>query len=114
MNSPTAKSKGAKQRKYPPHTLQLARAYNFPPLPDLQRIVYGEDTREDLEMQPDEYTGGILLAGRRIQAILKSHPPRVLEYGLKLPPAAIPGWTDGSHAWREAVYGARSLLHRTS
>ncbi|TEB39844.1 hypothetical protein FA13DRAFT_1784502 [Coprinellus micaceus] len=97
----------SKPRKYSPHALALAKQLNFPPLPDLNSIVYADDdSDEEFFCQPDEYTGGIIMAGRRIaEALPKPMKPRTSRYDPKPEvPKPIPGWTDGSNAWRASVY----------
>lgn len=100
-------STSAEPRKYSPHALALAKQYNFPPLPDLNKIVYADDdSDEEYLCTPDEYTGGIIMAGRRIrEALPKPMKPRTSRYDpMPEVPKPIPGWTDGSNAWRASVY----------
>ncbi|KAK7048487.1 hypothetical protein R3P38DRAFT_1867416 [Favolaschia claudopus] len=50
---------------------------------------------------PPPYTSGVMMAARRIEAIL----PKPLAPGERPPPLAPTlGWTDGSQAWRAHVY----------
>ncbi|KAF7346495.1 hypothetical protein MSAN_01877600 [Mycena sanguinolenta] len=53
------------------------------------------------EYVPPPYTSGIMMASRRIDAVL----PKALKPGERPPPLApVPGWTDGSQAWRASTY----------
>ncbi|KAF7347130.1 WD-REPEATS-REGION domain-containing protein [Mycena venus] len=50
---------------------------------------------------PPAYTSGVMMAHKRIDAIL----PKPLKPGERPPPLkAVPGWTDGSQAWRMSTY----------
>jgi hypothetical protein len=86
--------------------LAFAQQLGFPPLPDLNNIIYPDDSEEEVIWQPDEYQGGIIMAGRRIAKILpKPMKPRTSRYDpLPEVPKPIPGWTDGSNAWRPSVH----------
>ncbi|KAJ7214952.1 hypothetical protein GGX14DRAFT_609864, partial [Mycena pura] len=51
--------------------------------------------------RPLEYTSGVMMANRRMEAIL----PKPLKPGERAGPLApVPGWTDGSQAWRASTY----------
>ncbi|KAJ7785282.1 hypothetical protein DFH07DRAFT_975991 [Mycena maculata] len=48
-----------------------------------------------------EYTSGVMMANHRLKAIL----PKPLKPGERAPPLKpVPGWTDGSQAWRTSTY----------
>ncbi|EMD31684.1 hypothetical protein CERSUDRAFT_88826 [Gelatoporia subvermispora B] len=71
----------------------------------LQAPEVSKDTRPR-----NDYQSGIMMAAQRIRAALFTEPPK--KSGLFSPTCApaptveqpIPGWTDGSHAWRASVY----------
>ncbi|KAJ7212002.1 hypothetical protein GGX14DRAFT_621236 [Mycena pura] len=51
--------------------------------------------------RPLEYTSGVMMANRRMEAIL----PKPLKPGERAGPLTpVPGWTDGSQAWRASTY----------
>ncbi|OBZ68995.1 hypothetical protein A0H81_11296 [Grifola frondosa] len=90
---------------------RLAAMYGFPPLPPpppppMRR----SDTASSSEDPATEYQFGNMMAARRIQAALFPEQPKRPAFGV---PAystevdhekPIPGWTDGSQAWRASVY----------
>lgn len=81
---------------------QFAKMYNItiPPPPPVI-----EDPRAG--MPPREYTGGIIMAGRFISSMCPK-PAKPKEAGRypspPEPTKIVPGWNDGSSAWRSAVY----------
>lgn len=85
----------------------LAAIYDFPPLPPPPPIL---PVRPTVAAEPEyrnSYQGGVMMAAKRIQAALCSDPAtKRLTARNELPPPqkSIPGWTDGSDAWRESVY----------
>ena len=87
---------------------QLAAIYGLPSLPPPPPTSRTLPLPED--QIPPRLEGGIIMAARRIQAALSSDAPRKPPWGIpdRMEPtenSPIPGWTDGSHAWRESVYG---------
>ncbi|PPQ67724.1 hypothetical protein CVT25_009328 [Psilocybe cyanescens] len=81
---------------------KLVAMYNFPPLPP-PMPTFDDET---VSAPPLEYNSGIMMAGRLITSLC---PPPAKPHTGKYRPAReprepIPGWTDGSHAWRSAVY----------
>lgn len=85
---------------------KIARLYNFPPLPPL---VPAFDDPE-VVMPTPEYNSGIMMAGRLISSLCP--PPAKPHVGPHPPPVEarkpVPGWTDGSNAWRASVYSFSS------
>ena len=85
---------------------KLAKLYNFPPLPPL---VPTFDEPEG-PMPTREYNSGIMMAGRLISSLCP--PPAKPHVGPHPPPLEarkpVPGWTDGSNAWRASVYSFSS------
>ncbi|KAF8807136.1 hypothetical protein BYT27DRAFT_7100236 [Phlegmacium glaucopus] len=85
---------------------KLAKLYNFPPLPP------PPPTFDDPEafVPTREYTSGIMMAGRLINSLCP--PPAKPHVGPHRPPPEtrkpVPGWTDGSNAWRATVYSFSS------
>ncbi|KAH9936196.1 uncharacterized protein B0H18DRAFT_867917, partial [Fomitopsis serialis] len=82
-----------------------------PPPPPLIR----RDTNESTASL-DDLTSGVMMSGQRIKAALCREPPRKRS-GYSAYPAEerrerkiIPGWTDGSHAWRASVYNLSAPL----
>ena len=85
---------------------KLARLYNFPPLPpDIPSFDDPEGP-----MPTREYNSGIMMAGRFISS--RCPPPAKPHVGPHPPPPEarkpVPGWTDGSNAWRASVYSFSS------
>ncbi|KAJ3489985.1 hypothetical protein NLI96_g1741 [Meripilus lineatus] len=76
-----------------------------PPPPPLLR----SDTNSSNDSVPNDYQSGVMMAARRIEAALCPEKPKRSSFD---PPAdpeynsskVIPGWTDGSSAWRTSVY----------
>ncbi|KAJ2919196.1 hypothetical protein MD484_g1235, partial [Candolleomyces efflorescens] len=104
-SSESSTSSGSKS--YPDHVQKMAKQFGFPPLPDLNTIYHDDSTDEDCYGGPDEYTGGIMMANKRIEAVIpgpRKQPTTRWEEPQPLP-KPIPGWTDGSNAWRASVYG---------
>ncbi|KZT11936.1 uncharacterized protein LAESUDRAFT_641577 [Laetiporus sulphureus 93-53] len=69
-----------------------------PPAPLMHR--HAKDSISSL----DDYQSGTMMAARRIKAVLASNPPKRGENGRLEDRKPIPGWTDGSSAWRASVY----------
>lgn len=88
---------------------RLSAFYGFAPLPPPPPFTRKSDSSDE-ESAP-RYDGGIMMAARRIQAALCPEKPKRSSWGLPVhsePEDAnkpIPGWTDGSNAWRASVYG---------
>ncbi|KJA24743.1 hypothetical protein HYPSUDRAFT_200302 [Hypholoma sublateritium FD-334 SS-4] len=80
---------------------KLAAFYNFPEMPPVP--VFEKPTPSE----PLPYNSGIIMAGRLITSLAPSPPskPQVGRYHpAPEPHKPVAGWTDGSHAWRSAVY----------
>ena len=88
-----------------PSLATLAVIYNFPPLPPLPPI--DEPTSSsNSDTHPPEYTGGVMMAARRIAEYCPK-PQKRDSYGHIIPPEppkTIPGWNDGTHGWRSSIY----------
>ncbi|KII90559.1 hypothetical protein PLICRDRAFT_173956 [Plicaturopsis crispa FD-325 SS-3] len=91
-----------------PSLAALAAMYNFPPLPP-------PPPRAPTPPPPrkaDDYSSGIMMAAERIRAALApAAPPKrngmfapLHDDGAKKERQVVPGWTDGSSAWRAEVY----------
>jgi len=95
-----------------PSVAALARMYQFPPLPPRPPLLDEEEPA--LERDPaEQYQSGIMMAARRIKAALCPDPTikRSLHSYCQQPTRErkpIPGWTDGSDAWRYSVYSFAS------
>lgn len=85
---------------------KLAKLYNFPPLPPPPPTF--NDSNPILPAR--EYTSGVMMAGRLISSLCP--PPAKPHVGPHRPPPEprkpVPGWTDGSNAWRATVYSFSS------
>jgi len=84
----------------------LAAMYNFPPIPPPPPVFPEDNVLSDSEHK-NHYQSGIMMASRRLKEILCPERPRRAAYGPCYPPEPrkpIPGWTDGSTAWRSSVY----------
>ncbi|KAH9851788.1 hypothetical protein C2E23DRAFT_869184 [Lenzites betulinus] len=88
---------------------RLAAIYNFAPLPPPLPFTPRPKKAEAPEPVP-RFDGGVMMAARRIQAALCPDKPKRTAWGLPIPSnpeednKPIPGWTDGSQAWRASVY----------
>lgn len=86
-----------------PSLVKLAKMYNFPPLPPAPPIF---DESDEVPIAIPEYNSGIMMAGRFISSLCP--PPAKPYVGRHRPPPVprepVPGWTDGSNAWRASVY----------
>ncbi|KAJ7695944.1 hypothetical protein B0H17DRAFT_1131137 [Mycena rosella] len=81
----------------------LQREYGIPPLPPRTSQTYDEFAPRvrAAPYRPPEYTSGVMMANRRLEAVL----PKALKPGERAPPLKpVPGWTDGSQAWRASTY----------
>ncbi|KAI0372296.1 hypothetical protein BV20DRAFT_110885 [Pilatotrama ljubarskyi] len=90
---------------------RLSAFYGFAPLPPPLPFVR-KPTKPSTEEQPaPRLEGGIMMAARRIQAALCPEKPKRTVWGAPVyndpedDNKPIPGWTDGSQAWRASVYG---------
>jgi hypothetical protein len=88
--------------------------YNFAPLPPAPPII--DDSESDTEPAAYQYEGGVIMGARRMKKELFSAPPPRIQYGrvVSEPRKPIPGWTDGSNAWREQAYNISSKNPATS
>lgn len=97
----------------------LSTIYDMPPCPAPPPLIRS-DTESSTESVADDYTSGIMVASRRITEALQPAPKRAswvtpsaalsTQYALGSTSRSgknndvIPGWTDGSNAWRSQVY----------
>nr|GAT60170.1 predicted protein [Mycena chlorophos] len=83
----------------------LESRYDMPPLPAPTSETYDEFapplSHVETMPPPPEFTSGVMMAGRRISANLPA--PRKPGQAPS-PVTAVPGWTDGSPAWRASTY----------
>ncbi|KAJ7025360.1 hypothetical protein C8F04DRAFT_1269251 [Mycena alexandri] len=102
----TARHYAAPARRSTPNTRSLdflERTVGLPPLPPPTSETYDEFAPKvhRAAYRPPAYTSGVMMAHRRIDAVL----PKALKPGERPPPLVpIPGWTDGSQAWRASTY----------
>lgn len=90
-----------------PSIATLAAMYDFPPLPPPPPIIPVQSTAPSEPEFRNDYQGGVMMAAKRIQAALCTNPTTkrpTSRNELPPPQKPIPGWTDGSDAWRESVY----------
>ncbi|KAI0667665.1 hypothetical protein C8Q78DRAFT_315888 [Trametes maxima] len=89
---------------------RLAAIYDFSPLPAPLPFT-PKATKSTPEVVAPRMEGGVMMAARRIQAALCPEKPKRTVWGLPIQNSPeddnkpIPGWTDGSNAWRASVYG---------
>ncbi|TFK52456.1 hypothetical protein OE88DRAFT_1734444 [Heliocybe sulcata] len=94
----------------PKHIATLSKLYNFPPLPPAAPVLSPASPKATLSGSPSSYDSGIMMAARRITETLKStkkpagKASRVELMQRERERKPIPGWTDGSDAWRADVY----------
>ena len=86
---------------------KLAKLYNFPPLPSPPPPF--DDSEPPIQPCRD-YNSGLIMAGRLISSLCP--PPAKPQVGPHRAPVEerkpVPGWTDGSNAWRASVYSFSS------
>lgn len=98
-----------------PSVAALARMYNFPPLPARLAVFDEEEDTTPPSDPAEEYQSGVMMAARRIKAALCPEPaPKRSSYPFNNQAPSrerkpIPGWTDGSDAWRSSVYSISSV-----
>ncbi|KAJ7134748.1 hypothetical protein C8R44DRAFT_870347 [Mycena epipterygia] len=105
-SSERAPSQQQQQQRSTPNTRSLEvlqREIGIAPLPPPTSETYDELAPRVKPAPPRalEYTSGVMMANRRLEAVL----PKPLKPGERAPPLApVPGWTDGSQAWRASTY----------
>ncbi|KAK2464099.1 hypothetical protein APHAL10511_003886 [Amanita phalloides] len=108
IDSPSFSSSSASDTPHlSPSMATLAAIYNFPPRP--RPPVLEESYSSASEFYRD-YSSGIMMAGRFIDSI-SSNPVKRAPYPFSQPPEPrkpVPGWSDGSNAWRASVYSFTS------
>lgn len=88
---------------------RLSAIYGFAPLPPPPP--FARKASSSVEEPAPRFEGGIMMAARRIQAALCTEKPKKSSWDLPVHSdpeddnKPIPGWTDGSNAWRASVYG---------
>ncbi|KAI0322000.1 hypothetical protein OF83DRAFT_1050165 [Amylostereum chailletii] len=88
----------------------LARIYDFPPLP-YRPPMPAPSQPEPTPNLDEQYSSGVMMAAARIKEALCPPPQKRSSHGFREPPQErkpIPGWTDGSDAWRASVYSFSS------
>jgi hypothetical protein len=89
-----------------PSLATLAAMYNFPPIPPPPPVFPEESSTSDYEPR-NHYQSGIMMASRHLKEVLCPERPKRSSYGPYRPAEPrkpIPGWTDGSTAWRACLY----------
>ncbi|KAH9891778.1 hypothetical protein C8Q73DRAFT_746825 [Cubamyces lactineus] len=88
---------------------RLSAHYGFAPLPPPLPFAR-KSAKASAQVSAPPMEGGIMMAARRIQAALCPEKPKRNAWGLPVHSdpeddnKPIPGWTDGSNAWRASVY----------
>ncbi|KAI0632248.1 hypothetical protein C8Q77DRAFT_1074280 [Trametes polyzona] len=114
MSSPTTATTTvhAKAEKTDAHVdnyHKLSAIYNFGPLPPALPFIPKVTKPRAPEPAP-ALEGGVMMAARRIRAALCPEKPKRTAWGIPVlsdpeeDNKPIPGWTDGSQAWRASVY----------
>ncbi|KAF8073778.1 hypothetical protein FPV67DRAFT_1479242 [Lyophyllum atratum] len=88
-----------------PSLATLAAIYHFPPLPPPAPV--DENETPMACPTPNDYSSGVMMAARRIASELCPKPQKRDAYGhitSSTDRKPIPGWTDGSNAWRSSIY----------
>ncbi|KAG5648321.1 hypothetical protein DXG03_004893 [Asterophora parasitica] len=97
-----------------PSLAHLAAIYNFPPPPPPPPV--DDELPPRPYPGPNDYSSGIMMAARRIKSELCAPPQKPNVYGHIITPTErkpIPGWTDGSNAWRTTVYSCAAPTNPT-
>ncbi|EKM79454.1 hypothetical protein AGABI1DRAFT_114016 [Agaricus bisporus var. burnettii JB137-S8] len=88
-----------------PSVALIAKLYNFPPPPPPAVITFADAT-EEIPYRAPLSDNGLIMAGRYLRE-LASPPakPQTGRYRAPVEPVkTIPGWNDGSNAWRACLY----------
>ncbi|KAG6878911.1 hypothetical protein C0992_006733 [Termitomyces sp. T32_za158] len=100
----SAASSPPSQSAVAPSLLVMQQMYGWAPFPPPAPV----DDVEPLDSAPPaaDYDNGIIMTGRRINSEFLPPPPKRDTRGnmIREPRKPIPGWTDGSNAWRSTVY----------
>lgn len=102
-------SSASDQSHLSPSMATLAAIYKFPPPPPRPPI-FEESSSSDSEYYSHDYSSGIMMAGRFIDSVCPK-PAKRSPYTFSQPPEPrkpVPGWSDGSNAWRSSVYSFSS------
>lgn len=107
---PSASSIDDDQSATPEAYAALTKLFpDLPPRPPPAPPLIRRDTNESTASF-DDYQSGGMMSAQRIRAALCPEPPRKRSSRSAYPAEErrerkpIPGWTDGSHAWRASVY----------
>lgn len=88
-----------------PSVAILAKLYNFPPPPPPAPITF-EDATEQEPCRAPLGDNGLIMAGRYLRELCS--PPAKPQTGRHRAPVepikTVPGWNDGSNAWRSCLY----------
>ncbi|KXN88254.1 hypothetical protein AN958_07713 [Leucoagaricus sp. SymC.cos] len=88
-----------------PSVAVLAKLYNFPPPPPPAPISF-EDAHEPESSRAPIGDNGLIMAGRYLRNLCSepAKPQTSRHCAPAEPPKTVPGWNDGSHAWRNCLY----------
>jgi hypothetical protein len=97
----------------------LSEMYNFPSMPEPPPI-FDDNVSSSSSSDSgtvNNYQSGVMMASRRLKEALSPERPKRSIYATNnLPPEPrkpIPGWTDGSNAWRPALYSLSAPMDLT-
>jgi hypothetical protein len=102
-------SSASDQSQLSPSMATLAAIYKFPPPPP-RPAVFEDSSCSDSELYSHDYSSGIMMAGRFLDSVCPK-PAKRSPYTFSQPPEPrkpVPGWSDGSNAWRSSVYSFSS------
>ncbi|GBE84837.1 hypothetical protein SCP_0700170 [Sparassis crispa] len=88
----------------PENYARLQAVYDLPPLPPPPPLLRAESTSSEASVSSNDYQSGVMMAARRIKAALCQPKQNLPSWSVPPPRKPIPGWTDGSNAWRASVY----------
>lgn len=93
-----------------PSIAVLAAMYNFPPIP-APAPVFPEPGCSPEFNDINHYQDGIIMVGRHLTEVFRPECPNCTLHSSSQLRKPIPGWTDGSTAWRAVVYGFRAPIN---
>lgn len=101
-DSPSSPSSQPPSEYASPSVAVLAKLYHFPPPPPPPPPSYDDSEPRHVPLADN----GLIMVGRYLQSLVSkpSKPQSGPHRAPPSPPKTIPGWNDGSHAWRSCLY----------